>query len=247
MNRDSLRLAWAGTLIGVLTLSAVAAADLTAAESRALREAAAATEPAAVTETAAPADFSAEEAAAEVFAPAEALCSCALHVSAADPAPAYEVLDLRGNSWGSLTPDRNREAAVGPLPPGRYQLFCGGEAVGSFRVTEAAVLTEAGGRLWTDGRLLWLEDFSPGAAEVRLALPHPGYYSYQLVDDLGRQWTRDVFVPDRAPPDPDGTYGRTLRFDGLPEGRYTLVSAGAPLTQFRVLAGGTARIDAPVR
>lgn len=242
MNRYSMRLAWAGTLIGVLTLSAVAAADLTGLQSRALRKSAAASETAAPTALAETASEPWEEAAVPAFAPAEAACFCDLHVSAAVPQQAYVLEDLRGTSRGTVIPDGNR-AALGPLMPGRYRIVCGRQAVGSFRVTEAGTLTEAGGRLWTDGVGLWLEDFSPGAAELRVRLPHPGYYSFQLSDDLGQMWSRDVFVPENAAPDPDGSFCRTLRFDGLPEGRYTLVRAGQPLTQFRILAGGTARID----
>ncbi len=239
MNRYSLRLAWVGLLIGLLTLSAAAIADLSDRERRALETGPGS--PPAVTE-AAVTDFAAtEEAAAEAFAPApdsgRVLC-----FAGAGPVPACELRDLQGNSYGALVPDGNREADLGSLPPGRYLLAQGEGSAGSFRVSETGELTEAGGRLWTDGTRLWLEDFRPGAAEVRVSVSEPGYYSFQLVDDLGRRWTRDVFVSDRAPRDPDGGYSRTLRYDGLPEGRYTLVEAGAPLTQFQVLADGTAMI-----
>ena len=241
MNRYSLRLVLVGMLIGILTLSAVAVSKLALAGDRPGRAgpvSGSAEASAAVTaEAADPWDGPADQ----VFAPAEAAGDCVLCFTAA-PAPAYELRDLRGNSYGPIVPGENREASLGALRPGRYLIACGEESVGSFRVTETAELTEAGGRLWTDGARLWLEDFSPGAAEVRLALPHPGYYSFQLVDDLGRTWTRDIFVPEDAAPDPEGTFSRTLRYDGLPEGRYTLTEAGQPLTQFQVLAGGTARI-----
>lgn len=243
MNRYSLRLAWVGMLIGVLTLSAAAIARLVGDAPRPVRADPVSSETATTTAFADEAADAWDEPAAEVFAPAQAACDCVLCFAAA-PAPAYELRDLRGNSCGVIVPGKNREAALGQLQPGRYLIACGDDSVGSFRVTETAELTEATGRLWTDGNRLWLEDFSPGAAEIRLALPHPGYYSFQLVDDLGRKWTRDVFIPDSAHQDRDGTWSRTLLYDGLPEGRYTLVLAGQPLTQFQVLAGGTAMIDA---
>ena len=242
MNRYSLRLAWVGTLIGVLTLSAVAIANLSRAEARAARRNPG---PAAPSQTAALETAAElwEEPAAQVFAPGDGDCSCLLCFSGTDAAGAYELLDLQGRSFGTIRPDSNLESLLGPLPPGRYQLTGDGTSLGSFRITEEEGIEETGGRLWTDGERLWLETFCPGAAEIRLQLPHPGYFSYQLVDDLGRQWTRDVFLSDRTPPDPDGLYRRVLRYDGLPEGRYTLVEAGQPLTQFRVLAGGTALIS----
>ena len=64
------------------------------------------------------------------------------------------------------------------------------------------------------------------------------------MDDLGRRWTRDFFIPEQEGRGADGSYARVLRFQGLPEGRYTLVHDRRPLQQFQVLAGGTVRLSA---
>ncbi len=152
------------------------------------------------------------------------------------------VCDLRGSPLCAAVPDAEGDAALGPLPPGRYALYAENERLGSFRLTEDAALDEAAGRLWTDGEMLHLEAFRPGQAELSLTLPASGYYSLALVDDDGRRWTKDVFIPSDARPEQAGSYLRTLDFFGLPEGRYTLVWNRRPILQFPVLAGGVAQI-----
>lgn len=152
------------------------------------------------------------------------------------------VCDLRGSPLCAAVPDAEGDAALGPLPPGRYALYAENERLGSFRLTEDAALDEAAGRLWTDGEILHLEAFRPGQAELSLTLPASGYYSLALVDDDGRRWTKDVFIPSDARPEQAGSYLRTLDFFGLPEGRYTLVWNRRPILQFPVLAGGVAQI-----
>ena len=140
--------------------------------------------------------------------------------------------------------DADGDAALGPVTPGRYCLTLDSERIGSFRVLENAAITETAGRLWSDGELLHLERFRPGQAEITLTLTEPGYESILLVDDLGRRWTRDFFIPEQEGRGADGSYTRVLRFQGLPEGRYTLVHDRRPLQQFQVLAGGTVRLSA---
>lgn len=150
-----------------------------------------------------------------------------------------QLCDAQGGLCAEVRTDAAGNAALGPIPPGRYLLRAGAEALGSFRLLDNAALTEADGRLWTDGELLHLETFRPGQADFRLRLPRPGYYSFALVDDFGRRWTQDLFLPADAEPDADGVYSRLLSFRGLRAGRYTFVYARDPLLQVRVCAGAT--------
>ena len=232
MNDYSMRLAALGAMIGVLTLSAAAYANVSAA--------ARIPDPPAIT-TQAPAAPPQTGEAAEALAPA--VCYAALRLES--PVRGQLCLcDLSGSPLSVVEPDEDGDAALGPVAPGRYCLTLGSERIGSFRVLENAAITETAGRLWTDGELLHLERFRPGQAELTLTVLEPGYESIQLVDDLGRAWNRDFFIPEREHRGQDGVYTRVLLFQGLPEGRYTLVRDRRPLEQFQVLAGGTVRIKA---
>lgn len=231
MNEYSMRLAALGAAIGVLTLTAAAYANVSAAGRL--------PDPPAVTaraETSPP-----TAAAAEVLAPAG--CYAALRLETPIRGQLW-LCDLSGSPISEVEADADGDAALGPVTPGRYCLTLDSERIGSFRVLENAAITETAGRLWSDGEVLHLERFRPGQAEITLTLTEPGYESIQLVDDLGRRWTRDFFIPEQESRGADGTYVRVLRFQGLPEGRYTLVHDRRPLQQFQVLAGGTVRISA---
>lgn len=233
MNDYSIRLAALGAMIGVLTLSAAAYANVSAAGRI--------PDPPAVTARAEPARQTATEAAEEVLAPAA--CYAALRLETPIRGRLW-LCDLSGRPIAEVEADADGDAALGPVTPGRYCLTLDSERIGSFRVLENAAITETAGRLWSDGELLHLERFRPGQAEITLTLTEPGYESILLVDDLGRRWTRDFFIPEQEGRGADGSYTRVLRFQGLPEGRYTLVHDRRPLQQFQVLAGGTVRLSA---
>ena len=234
MKRESIRLVCLGALLGVLTLSAAlfAGPGGGGGETRAAG-------------TAVPAESvdapALTEEVAEVFAP-QALCSPALRVESDGPVRRLWLCDLHGNPYMEIDVDGARQAVLGPIPPGRYAVTAGTEALGTFQLAGDAALTETTGRLWTDGTVLHLEDFCPGEAEIRVCLSAPGYYSFRLVDDTGLGRSGDLFIPSDEQPE-DGLWRRTLYFRGLPEGRYTLVRNREPLLQFQVLAGGTARVE----
>jgi hypothetical protein len=263
MSSYSIRLAAVGTVIGVLTLTAAAYANRAAPPSAETTVLAAAAEPGTAHETkTAGAEGTAEFLTAETAdAETGTACSDPAETEDGEAAEAFVqnawyaalrvetptagrifVCDLRGSPLCAAVPDAEGDAALGPLPPGRYALYAENERLGSFRLTEDAALDEAAGRLWTDGEMLHLEAFRPGQAELSLTLPASGYYSLALVDDDGRRWTKDVFIPSDARPEQAGSYLRTLDFFGLPEGRYTLVWNRRPILQFPVLAGGVAQI-----
>lgn len=268
MNNDSMRLVLAGGMIGLLVLSAAAwravrgpaAADPSRASDReagiaaslapdAEHAAAVATLPkgerretAEETEAA----FGAE--AVPIFGEDvdAGLYLVALRVTEAVRGEKLFVCDGAGSPLEEIAPDRDGDQTLGPLAPGRYRVFRGEAEIGAFCLRSDAALEETEGRLWTDGELLCLERFVPGAARLDLTLPRPGYYSLRLCDRVGREWTRDLFIPDSARPDRNRAYGRTLEFRGLPEGLYTLVYAGSPLGQVEVRAGETAEFEGTI-
>ena len=152
MNRDSIRLAWAGTAIGVLVLSAVVFADARPPARR--EERGTGTEPAAAT---APADFGGEAVAAlaQESGGAETF---AVRLRAEDPIPGERLFlcDAAGCPLEELEPDADGGAALGPLAPGSYGIWRGATEIGCFRLLADGALGETAGRLWTDGRFLHL-------------------------------------------------------------------------------------------
>ena len=243
MSMDSIWLAAVGAVIGVLTLTATAYASRSGG-GRAASE----SPPQTAAVCAAPADDTRDDEvwggqAAEAFAPEKWYAALRLDVEAGRP---LSLCELDGNEIAPLEPDADGDVALGPIAPGRYALVSGTERLGSFRMYDNAALGEAAGRLWTDGEVLHLADYLPGQAEVSVTLPAAGYYSFALVDDNGLRRTSDLFIPSAARPDEGRSFLRTLEFYGLPEGRYTLVHQKLPLLQFRVLAGGVARVSAAV-
>lgn len=251
MNSDSIRLAWAGAMIGVLALTATMAArsrpptvreagkttaELLAAESRQ------ATDPAGA------GDFFDPEggmipAMAEQTGAEAGPFAVALRVTEPILGERLFLCDGSGSPLEELEPDEEGDAVLGPLPPGRYGVCVGAEEIGSFRLLANAALDEAAGRLWTDGELLHLERFVPGTARLRLRLAEPGYYTLLLFDRDGRSWGRDLYIPDDARPEEAEGWLRTLDFRGLPPGLYTVVRRGAPLGQLEVRAGETAVLE----
>lgn len=239
MSMESIRLAAVGAMIGVLTLTAAAYANRGGGERPASES---------PPETAAVCAASTDGGvwggqAAEAFAPDKRYAALRLDAEADQP---LSLCELDGTVIAPLAPDADGDVALGPIAPGRYAIASGQERLGSFRMYDNAALGEAAGRLWTDGEVLHLADYLPGQAEVTVTLPAAGYYSFALVDDNGLRRTSDVFIPSSARPDEGRSFLRTLEFYGLPEGRYTLVHRKLPLLQFRVLAGGVARIPAAV-
>lgn len=246
MNSDSIRLAWAGAMIGVLALSATVTARSIPPRTEAppASEAAApvlaASLPPAGTETGLdPAGEFYEEAGGAVPVLAEQTdFRVALRLGESAPREGLFLCDSLGCPLEEITADRDREAALGPLTPGQYGICrAAGDSLGSFTLTQSAALEAASGQLWTDGELLYLEGFVPGTLRLTLSLPEPGYYALQLCDRDGREWSRDLFIPESAPPDAARRYTRTLDFPGLPPGLYTVLRRGSPLLQLEVRAG----------
>lgn len=253
MQSYSIRLACVGAMIGVLTLSATAVVNLTSLRSRAPTP-----ETGALTEPSEP--QSPEGPVLELLPGLSLLPLSMAEAPEADSvdAPEYRValqigegLDRRlflcdrlGNPLSPVTPDESGAADLGPLRPGCYTVCAGSQVLGAFQLADNAAVPQATGRLWTDGEILHLEKYCPGQAEVLLTLKGPGYYSFRLVDDNGRLWIQDLFIPASALPDQGTDYLRTVCFPGLPEGRYTLVHRNYPLLQFRVSPGTVTRVEA---
>ena len=131
-----------------------------------------------------------------------------------------------GDSLGAplepAEPDGEGDATLGPVPPGIYTLVAGTRELGRFRLLDNAALADAGGQAWTDGEVLHLENYRPGAAAAEVRLPAPGLYSFCLTGS-GGTCRADVFVPARERPDGAGCWSRTLWFRGLPAGAYRLL------------------------
>lgn len=268
MNRESVSLALAGVLLGVLALSATLFARLHPATREALAAdpaastaaLAAAQEPLAGTEafTAAREPASAagveESEAAQEVVPVLATCDPAadgaedaaffVALTVPDPAPGEKLFLCDGLSCplAGIEPDQDGDATLGPFPPGRYCIQCGDTELGHFRLLENAALSEADGRAWTDGERLYLERFTPGTVRLTVRLHGTGRYSLELRDRDGRVWSRELFIPDGSPADGDGVWVRVVEFQGLPAGLYTAVRENHPLGQTELCAGGLAEL-----
>ena len=260
MKTDSIRLVLAGGMIGLLVLSAAAWSAVRGPA--ATRPPARAGEKAALASAEQPGDagngpteavfgedaapvFAGNEADASVVPENEAAAgpfSVTLRVTEAVWGEKLFVCDGAGCPLEEITPNRDGDQRLGPLAPGRYGVWRGGTEIGAFRLSGNAALGGTEGRLWTDGETLCLERFVPGAVRLRLTLSGPGFYSFRLCDPLGRDWSRDLYVPENEKPDPEGGFRRVLEFRGLPEGSYTLVYRKAPLGQAEVRAGETAEL-----
>ena len=242
MNSYSIRLAWAGAMIGVLALSATVFANARPPGEETAPEALLAAETAVQSTEPAPEAVAAMAQAETASAPAGPFLA-ALRLGEGVETRRVFLCDAWGNPLEELPPERQRELTLGPLEPGVYSLWRGGEKLGSFRLLENAALAEAEGQLWTDGELLHLERFVPGTALLTLRLTAPGYYSLGLRDQNGLGWTRDLYIAPEAPEEPEGGWLRVLAFPGLPAGRYTLVRRGEPLLQLTVPAGESAEAE----
>ena len=247
MNRESMALTLSGLLLGVLALSATVVAGLRPPDRGTAPGASGLLETGPAGETGLPGG---ETEAVQAWAPEPTRETepedpgagpylVVLRVN--DPVPG-ERLFLCGEDLCPLAevePDSRGEAVLGPIAPGRYVLCRGQTAVGSFRLRGNAALTEAEGRLWTDGELLYLERFCPGTARLTVRLAQPGCYSLQLWDRDGRVWTRELYGLEDS-------RVRTVEFGGLPPGLYTAVWRGTPLGQVEVAAGLTAEASLSV-
>ena len=263
MKTDSMRLVLAGGMIGLLVLSAAAwqavrglatppeepetGARAVSQAAEPVGEAALVTREADSTAERTEAAFG--EAAVPIFAEDDTAAEpagpyvVALRVTEAIWGEKLFVCDEAGCPLEEIAPDRDGDQSLGPLSPGRYGVFRGGTKIGSFRLFHNAALGETEGRLWTDGELLYVERYVPGTARLRLTLARPGYYSFRLCDRVGREWTRDLYIPEGEWPDQGGGYERALEFQGLPPGLYTLVYNGAPAGQTEVRAGETVEFE----
>jgi hypothetical protein len=249
MNRESVSLALAGALIGALALSATIFAHLHPPK----REESASAPVGMQSET--PAEAWEEGPVVPVLAeqdPAEDLVEedpaagpFQVHLWVPDPIPGEKlfVCDRLGCPLEGIEPDENGEVILGPLPPGRYSIWAGQTEVGSFRLRGDAALSDTAGRVWTEGRLLWLERFTPGTVRLSVTMAEPGYYTLGLRDRDGRSWNRDLYVPDSEEPKEPGLWVRTLDFPGLSPGLYTAVRRNQPLGQVELKAGETALLE----
>ena len=245
MNEYSTRLAWAGAMIGVLALTATVFANTRPPEKT--DSTAASLPPALVAE-----DVTHTEALAAVMAPETETAGpflVALRVEALPLEGQVFLCDANGSPIEEVLPDGDGDATLGPLVSGVYTLWRTGTELGRFRLLQNAALDETRGQLWTDGELLHLERFLPGTAAIRLTVQEKGFYSFTLYDRNGRQWNRDLFIPDTAIPERGLAYVRTLEFRGLPAGLYTLVRRETPILQVLVQPGerteaeGTIAVD----
>lgn len=254
MNRESKALSLAGLILGLLALSATAAARLRPAagqstETRSTREelvAVLATESAPDSSEAASGAPDAEPA-PEQTPSEEAAGPFPVSLRVTEPVLGERLFVCDGLlcPLEELEPDGRGEAVLGPLAPGRYALCRGQTAVGSFRLRADGRLDEAEGRLWTDGTRLYLERFEPGALRLSVRVDRPGYYVIQLRDRNGRRWSRDLYLAEPAAPDEAGGWTRELELGGLRPGLYTVVWQNSPLAQAEVRAGqtGQARVQ----
>lgn len=253
MNNDSMRLVLAGGMIALLVLSAAAwravrgpipaPAETGASQGRSGADAHLGSEPETPTREQSEAAFG--EDAVPIFAedPAAGPYLVALRI----PEPIWGeklfVCDGTGSPLEEIVPDRDGDQSVGPLTPGRYGVFCGGTEIGAFRLYGNASLGQTEGRLWTDGEVLYVERFVPGEARLTLRFSKPGYYSLRLCDQLGREWNRDLYIPESERPNRGSFYEKILEFRGLPAGRYTAVYRGTPVGQTEIRSGETSDLD----
>lgn len=166
MKSDSIRLAWAGALIGVLALSAVAAAG--SRPPRASEQDAAAVIATVPAEPSRGADGPAGGQAGEfeedggeavpvMAQPTEQRrFRVTLRVEAPHPGERLFLCDRAGNPLERIAPDADGDAGLGPIPPGVYGIWRDGAELGSFRLLENAAPAEATGLLRADGALLFL-------------------------------------------------------------------------------------------
>ena len=76
--------------------------------------------------------------------------------------------DPDGNPIEKIITDKDGDAALGPMAPGRYSVTMGRAVLGSFRLLDNAALSEADGLLRTDGELLYLSPLSSPATGLPL-------------------------------------------------------------------------------
>ena len=255
MNSDSIRLALAGAMIGVLALSATVFAQtrpparqtettvLYTVEDPAPVLAAADSEK---TETIEGSRAFYEGDGGAVPAMAEQNAGpffVAVRVDEPILGEKLFVCDGMGSPLAGIEPDANGDMALGPLAPGRYAVCRGDETVGAFCLLENAALSDAEGRLWTDGELLHVERFVSGTARLELTLTKSGYFTLMLCDRNGREWYRDLYIADGTRADREEGYFRMVEFRGLPAGLYTIVRLNTPLGQVEVLPGETVSLE----
>ncbi len=243
MNDYSTRLAWAGAMIGALALTATVFAN-----SRPPGKPSDTTAPTLPALVAEPVE-STEEVAA-VMAPETMETAgpflIALRVEELPLEGRLFLCDASGCPIEEAKPYGTGDVTLGPVFSGVYSLWRDGTELGGFRLLQNASLDEARGQLWTDGELLHFERFCPGTASIRLTLRQKGFFSFTLYDRNGRQWNRDLFIPDSALPERGLAYVRTLEFRGLRAGTYTLVRRETPILQVLVQAGERTEAEATV-
>ena len=147
MNSYSTRLTWAGAMIGVLALTATVFANSRPPDA-ARTETTAAVQ---ILETAG------EPEAIEAMAPESTAAGpfmVALRVGELPLLGRIYLCDEAGCPLAELEVDRDGDGVLGPLAPGLYTLWQGGEELGGFRLLGNAALDRVSGQLWTDGEFL---------------------------------------------------------------------------------------------
>ncbi len=168
MKSDSIQLAWAGAMIGVLVLSATVFAgarpparrsgESGTAEARAVF---ASDARAAAPETGDQALFFSEAAAVPVMAEEEApRYSVTLRLEPGVDGRLF-LCDAAGCPLEEIRAGAGEEAELGSLAPGQYSLYRGETELGRFRLQENAVLSQTKGLLRTDGKRLFLTAEDP--------------------------------------------------------------------------------------
>ncbi len=239
MNSYSIRLACVGAVIGVLTLTAAAlggAGNKTPAAKK--------TPPASA--VSAQAGEGLQELAQTEDRSVSVMLPTVLLALRADPALDWSGLTLCGpeeQDTAAVTLDADGDASLGPLCAGRYSLRKDGVLLGEFVLNENASVAIASGRLWTDGELLYLEKDIPSEAELRLTLTARGYYSFLLESEEGVSRAGAVFIPDTAAWDPGGVFLRTLRFPGLPAGKYRVLCGGRTVAEIVTKRGEVSAVE----
>lgn len=152
-------------------------------------------------------------------------------------APDLMLTDCEGQTLDRIRPDRDRDAALGPLRPGRYQILDREETAGEFVLNENAAVMLTTGRLWTDGELLYLAPWTPGALLVRCELPGPGVYTLTLMGENGDERAAILEIGPEAAPDPGGGWSRCCQFEGLGPGYYELRRQGLVCATAELNAG----------
>lgn len=147
-----------------------------------------------------------------------------------------------GDLLAQIEPDRDGDAALGPLRPGSYSVYDGKTELGRFLLADNAAILRADGRLWTDGELLHLAAQPPGALSVRCELSQPGYYAFTLTFPDSPARSAVLSIPHGAKKELPEGYLRSLLFEGLHAGSWQLWEGGEVCASGLLAQGETAQV-----